>query len=96
MQPDSTPVEDLLNFGPKCREWLWPLGIKTLGDLRAIPLPELYELVKRRTMHCNAVFLYATFGALTDTHWNAIPKDIQEQLLLMARKIDAKIKGEGK
>jgi hypothetical protein len=94
VQSDSTPVEDLLNLGPKCSEWLHSLGIYTLRDLKAIPLEELYEKVKRCVPHCNGVFLYAVFGAITDTHWNAIPRDIQAQLLQMARKIDVKIKSE--
>lgn len=93
---DDTPVKNLLNLGPKCETWLHPVGIRTLGDLKRMPLEELYESVKRRTPQCNAVFLYAIFGALTNTHWNLIPPDVKQQLLGIAQNIDQKLKSEPK
>lgn len=90
MQNDITPVEDLLNIGPACKKWLHDLGIRTRGDLSRIPLEELYEKVKRCKPQCNAVFLYAVVGALHETHWSALPRDLQLHLLAIARKIDVK------
>lgn len=91
---DDTPVEKLLNLGPACKRWLLQIGVRTRGDLRRTPLEELYEKVKRCTPQCNGVFLYAVFGALTDTHWNALPRDIQKQLLETARGIDTRLRNE--
>lgn len=91
---DDTPIGQLLNLGPACKRWLHPIGIRTRGDLRWISLEELYEKVKRRIPQCNGVFLYAVFGALTDTHWNDVPRDIQKQLLEKARNIDRRLKNE--
>lgn len=95
MFPDEdTPVEDLMNLGPASVRWLHPVGIKTLGDLKSIPLGVLYEKVKRRIPRCNSAFLYAVFGALTNTHWNSLPPDIKRQLLAGARIVNEKLKQE--
>ena len=92
MRSEDTPVEDLLNLGPACKKWLHLLGIRTLSDLRRESLEELYEKVKRCTPQCNAVFLYAVVGALHDTHWNALPRDLQLHLLAIARQVDARLR----
>ena len=97
MYPDpDTPVEDLMNLGPASGRWLHPVGVRTLGDLKAVPLGVLYEKVKRMKPRCNAVFLYAVFGALTNTHWNLLPPDIKRQLRDGARIVNAKLKAEKK
>ena len=68
------------------------LGIRRFSDLRRESLEELYEKVKRCTPQCNAVFLYAVVGVLHDTHWNALPRDLQLQLLAIARKVDTRLR----
>jgi DNA transformation protein and related proteins len=91
---DDTPVEDLMNMGPACKRWLHPVGVRTLGDLKSMPLGVLYEKVKRRIPRCNSVFLYAVFGAVKNCHWNSLPPDIKRQLRDGARMVDAKLKRE--
>ncbi|MEQ1849633.1 MAG: TfoX/Sxy family DNA transformation protein [Candidatus Peribacteraceae bacterium] len=88
----STPVEELKNLGPKCRDWLEPLKIRTRGDLDAWSFEDLYRAVRTRVPHCNAVFLYAVAGALLDIGWNEIPPDMKNKLLDIARSVDQEIK----
>jgi DNA transformation protein and related proteins len=95
MYPDpDTPVEELINLGPASGKWLHPVGVRTLADLKAVPLGVLYEKVKRLKPRCSAVFLYAVVGALTNTHWNTLPPDIKRQLLAGARVVNEKLKQE--
>ncbi len=97
MYPDpDTPVEELMNLGPASVRWLHPVGIRTLGDLKTVPLGVLYEKVKRLKPRCNSAFVYAVFGALTNTHWNTLPPDIKRQLLAGVRVVNEKLKREKK
>ncbi len=79
--PASTPVHELKNIGPVSAGRLTELGCRTRADLEAMGAVMAYKILKHH--HPGDVslnLLYALHGALTDTHWAALPPEVKARL----------------
>jgi TfoX-like protein len=69
------------NIGPKSREWLAWVGIRTLDDVAQLGVVETYKRVK--AAYPDKVTLNMLWGlqaALLEIPWNELPLDIKEEL----------------
>lgn len=79
----NTPLK-LRNIGPKSAAWLRQVGLRTESDLRAIGALEAFIRVKRAGFKPSLNLLYALEGALCDCHWQDIPAERRNELLIAA------------
>ncbi len=77
----TTPVHELKNIGPVSAGWLAELGCRTRADLEAMGAEMAYKILKHHhPRDVNLNLLYALHGALTDTHWAALPPEVKARL----------------
>lgn len=75
-------IASLKNLGPKSAAALAEVGIHDVAALGAVgPVAAYRRLKQARPREVTSVFLYALHGALTDTHWNALPAEIKAALM---------------
>ncbi len=76
-------VEKLINIGNKIAGRLNEIGISTEEELRHIGAVEAHRLISNNypaeTLPV-CYYLYSFEGALTDTHWNEVPKKRKQEL----------------
>ncbi len=71
----------LRNLGPATARRLAELGIADEGGLRQLGAVAAYRRLKfAYPRETTLVALYALHGALTETHWNALPAEVKRQL----------------
>ena len=81
MNAASRHLALLTNLGPKTSRRLAALGIADEAALRQIGPVAAYRRLKFADPRgTTLVALYALHGALTDTHWNALPDDVKRAL----------------
>jgi DNA transformation protein and related proteins len=81
---DDVLLRGLKNIGPTIAARFEAVGIKTVGDLRAIVPAEAYKRVK--AAHAGMTlpecyYLYSLQGALDGVHWDALSRAVKEKLL---------------
>ncbi|WP_415908901.1 TfoX/Sxy family protein [Oleiharenicola sp. Vm1] len=70
----------LLNLGPKTAAWLDAAGIHTRAQLAQLgPLGVCRRLLESGRP-VNVLMAYAVEGALSGTHWNALPAETKQAL----------------
>jgi len=74
----------LRNIGPKSAAWLRQVGLRTHQDIAAIGTVEAFMRVKRAGFKPTLNLLYAIEGALLDCHWQEIPDERRQELILAA------------
>lgn len=74
----------LRNIGPKSAAWLRQVGLRTHEDIAAIGTVEAFMRVKRAGFKPTLNLLYAIEGALLDCHWQEIPEERRQELILAA------------
>lgn len=72
------------NIGPKSAAWLRQVGLRTLDDLVAVGTVEAFMRVKRAGFKPGLNLLYAIEGALLDCHWQEVPDERRQELILAA------------
>ena len=72
------------NIGPKSAAWLRQVGLRTLDDLAAVGTVEAFMRVKRAGFKPGLNLLYAIEGALLDCHWQEVPDERRQELILAA------------
>ena len=72
------------NIGPKSAAWLRQVGLRTLDDLAAVGTVDAFMRVKRAGFKPGLNLLYAIEGALLDCHWQDVPEDRRQELILAA------------
>ena len=80
---------ELKNLGAASVNILRAIGIQSYDDLQRVGPVEAYTKIKTRGINVSKVMLYALQGALTDTHWNDLPKEQKNQLLEQAEIAEA-------
>jgi len=75
-------VQGLLNLGPKSREWLEAIGVRTLADLRRVGAVPAYVALKRIRGRVSLNMLYALAGAVDGVHWLDVKRERRLELLL--------------
>ena len=79
------------NIGPKSAAWLRQVGLRTLEDLAAVGTVEAFMRVKRAGFKPGLNLLYAIEGALLDCHWQEVPEERRQELILAADAATAKL-----
>ena len=79
------------NIGPKSAAWLRQVGLRTLDDLAAVGTVEAFMRVKRAGFKPGLNLLYAIEGALLDCHWQEVPDERRQELILAADAATAKL-----
>jgi hypothetical protein len=72
------------NIGPKSAAWLRQVGLRSLDDLAAVGTVEAFMRVKRAGFKPGLNLLYAIEGALLDCHWQEVPEQRRQELILAA------------
>jgi DNA transformation protein and related proteins len=72
------------NIGPKSAAWLRQVGLRTLEDVTAVGTVEAFMRVKRAGFKPGLNLLYAIEGALLDCHWQEVPEERRQELILAA------------
>lgn len=80
MLSPETPVEQLLNIGPKSANWLKEVGISTLADLQKAGAVLAYKILQHRFKGINILMLYGLYGALNNRHWNSLSREEKDTL----------------
>jgi len=69
------------NIGPKNKQWLASIDVRTLDDEVSLGVVQTYKRVKAAYPEKVSLnLLYALQGALLDLPWNELPPDIKEEL----------------
>ncbi len=75
-------IRDLLNLGEKSERMLAAAGIETVAQLQKLGAVQAYLQVRDSGEPVSLNLLYALEGALSNTHWNRLPADVREALLM--------------
>ncbi len=75
-------IRDLLNLGEKSERMLAAAGIETVAQLQKLGAVRAYLQVRDSGQPVSLNLLYALEGALSNTHWNRLPADVREALLM--------------
>ena len=82
MTVGAEPVYDLRTLGPRSREWLAAIGIRSVADLRAAGAVPTYVALKRARGGVSLNMLYALVGAIDGMHWQDVKRTRRLELLL--------------
>ncbi len=74
----------LRNIGPKSAAQLRQVGVRTLDDLRVSGSLDAFIKLKRAGFKPSLNLLYALEGALLDCHWQSLPEERRNELILAA------------
>lgn len=80
-QPSDSPIEALLNLGPKSAQWLRKAGIHTLAELRRMGPVVAYRLVKQEQPKASLNLLWALAAGLQGKDWRSLSAQEKSQLL---------------
>lgn len=75
-------IRDLLNLGEKSERMLAAAGIETVAQLQKLGAVRAYLQVRDSGQPVSLNLLYALEGALSNTHWNRLPVEVREALLM--------------
>ncbi|KAA2284309.1 TfoX/Sxy family protein [Arenimonas fontis] len=81
----------LRNIGPKSAAWLRQTGIHNQADLEAVGALAAFIRVKRAGFKPSLNLLYALEGAILGCHWQEIPEERRQELVLAAGEEVAKL-----
>lgn len=77
-------AEKIKNIGPKSMAWLRQTGIRTQADLEAVGSLAAYVRIKRAGFKPSLNMLYAMEGAILGCHWQDIPAERRNELIIAA------------
>jgi DNA transformation protein len=86
----------LRNIGPKSAAWLRQTGIHSQEDLEAVGALAAFIRVKRAGFKPSLNLLYALEGAILGCHWQDIPEERRQELVLAASEEVAKLPPRGR
>ena len=89
----KSELSHLKNIGPTIEKRLNEIGVHTRADLQRLGPAKAYQWICRSYPNQTipvCYYLYSLQGALTDVHWDKVPKQAKEQLLREAKKKDGR------
>ncbi len=96
---DDRPISEMRNLGPACERDLNAAGIMTAGELQAMGVEQAFLAMLqarkregRSAKSCNAVYLYALYGAIHDVDWLDVPEAEKRRF----KELTAEIRESGK
>ncbi len=81
--------DKIRNVGPKSAAWLRQVGIRTQADLESLGAVAAFMKVKRAGFRPSLNLVYALEGALMGCHWQQVPDERRQELLLQVDAADA-------
>jgi DNA transformation protein len=84
----SQDLAELRNIGPTIRKRLNEIGVRTRADLQRMgPVKAYLRICQNYPNQTIPVcyYLYSLQGALMDTHWDDVPKNLKEELYVLAK-----------
>jgi hypothetical protein len=81
---DKPAPEKIRNIGPKSMAWLRQTGVRSLADLQAVGALAAFVRIKRAGFKPSLNLLYALEGAILGCHWQEIPAERRNALILSA------------
>ena len=82
-----TSLRSLMGIGPMMEKKLNDVGIFSAEELKEIGSKEVYIMIKSRDPKVCAPHLYTLEGAITDTKWNLLPTEVQEDLKKFSKEV---------
>lgn len=74
---DAAPVESVRYVGPKSKQELNAIGIKTVGDLKRVGVIDAYLAVKATGYPVNINFVWAMYAGLLGVDFDKIPAEFK-------------------
>ena len=85
---DDLPVTTLRNLGPKSAMMLAEVGIRTIGELRAIGAAKAYVRVRAvRSRGASVNLLWSMAAGLDGRGWQEVSAEEKESLLAEVRRL---------
>ena len=81
-QPGDNERAALLKVSPQSTAWLFAAGIHTRGQIRELGAIEVCRRLRAAGYPVSVALAYALEGALTGSHWNALPQATKHRLRL--------------
>lgn len=85
-------LDSTLNLGSKSTAWLRACGITTLEQVRRLGPVEACRRLRAKGFTVSVLMAYALEGALSGTHWNALPHEtkvgLRAEFARMKRAVD--------
>ena len=83
---DARRISEMRNLGPACEADLNAVGIMTAQHVIDLGAEDTFiqmllgrQATGRSAKCCNALYLYAIYGAIHDIDWRSLPEDKKEQ-----------------
>lgn len=86
---DATDIGALPNVGPKSKDMLTAVQIKTLGQLRKLGAVAAYAKVKQKYARAGLNLLWALDGAISGQPWQVVAREHRTSLLLALEQLQA-------
>lgn len=87
-------ISQMRNLGPACEKDFNAVGIETAGQIIEIGAEEAFiqmllgrKAVGRSAKCCNALYLYAIYGAIHNIDWRELPDQKKEQFKAFAKQL---------
>jgi len=91
---DDRKISEMRNLGPACEKDLNAVGIETAGQVVELGAEETFiqmllgrKSVGRSAKCCNAVYLYAIYGAIHDIDWRQLPQQKKQHFKTFAKQL---------
>ena len=87
-------ISEMRNLGPACEKDFNAIGVRTASQLKKLGVEKAFikmllgrKKLGRSAKCCNALYLYAIYGAIHDVDWRAIPEKKKTEFKALAAEI---------
>lgn len=91
---DPRKISEMRNLGPVCEKDFRAVGIETAAEIIDLGAEDAFiqmllgrKAVGRSAKCCNALYLYAIYGAIHDIDWRALPEAKKDQFKAFAKQL---------
>ena len=93
---DNRKISEMRNLGPVCQKDFAAIGITQAHQIVELGAEQAFvkmllgrEKLGRSGKCCNALYLYALFGAIHDIDWREVPDEKKSEFKLLAAEMRA-------
>lgn len=91
---NNTPISAMRNLGPAVEEDLKAAGVTSAEQIKALGVEATFEKMLqgrlkrgRSAKCCNALYLYALYGAIHNADWRDVPEDMKNRFKAFTKKL---------